>query len=1002
MNYFPRSLIGAAIASILATPTVTWAQSADATLRGNAPASADVTAKNVATGVTRRTKAGADGSYTIAGMPPGTYRVDAGPGTEQVVTLSVASTATLDLAPSTGGEVVEAPMQEVTVTGRRLTEVRTSEVGNTVSAQQIATVPQMTRNFLEFADTVPGVVFEVDGKGKTSIRGGAQNDNGVNLYIDGVGQKGYVRSGVAGQSGDTQGNPFPQLAIGEYKVITSNYKAEYDQVSSAAITALSRSGTNKFEVDGFGTYTSDNWRATTPGERAADMKTPSESKEYGVSVGGPIIEDRMHFFFTYEAKRYQTPQTVLAGGTAPPDVVAALPADAAAQLGPATINFDENLFFGKIDWSFSDYDRLELTAKVRDENSDGDQLGVAVAASAAISTDNNDKRYELSWKHNADRWLNEVQFTYEDTFFVPHPASSGKNGTLYTFNNGTDDSNILAVDGADPRAGQNKGQKGWAVADNLTLSDIDWMGDHTMKFGVKYKSVELTAADAISGQPVFFYNTTAAGASAVPYKATVALPVAGFPSTIVSDDKQFGVYAQDDWAVNDHLTLNLGIRWDIEKNPSYLDNKTPQFVIDSLNQLVDADGPGPGTALVPYRDTLGASNDPNVRINIDDYLSNGNNRKAQKDEIQPRFGFSYDIGADQQHVIFGGAGRSYDRTLYDFLQLEQTKFALATVDVRFNAADGVPGHACVDNGVSCRTWNPAFLTDPNLLVAPFNGQAGEIDLINNDLAVPYSDQFSLGIRNKLADWNTSVAVTRVNSYNGFLFRLGNRYPNGEFWDPVARSQPWGNSLPGLGSLIIGDSGIETKSTQVLLSAEKPYSEESKWGMTFAYTYTNATQNRDINEHYSFDQSSINEYRWVVSNAVARHRIVATGSFGLPWDIQLATKLTWSTPIPGTTSSCLATGLFDNGAPCQQVTFNPNSGGSGYTSIDLQVTKNFELGQMGSMYIRLDALNITGEDNLVDYQYGTGTDGLVHRARYAPDGNITGVPRTLRASFGFKF
>ena len=55
-------------------------------------------------------------------------------------------------------------MQEVTVTGRRLQEVRTSEVGTTVSQQQIETVPQMTRNFLEFADTVPGVVFEVDGE----------------------------------------------------------------------------------------------------------------------------------------------------------------------------------------------------------------------------------------------------------------------------------------------------------------------------------------------------------------------------------------------------------------------------------------------------------------------------------------------------------------------------------------------------------------------------------------------------------------------------------------------------------------------------------------------------------------------------------------------------------------------------------------------------------------------------------------------------------------------
>ena len=213
MNNFSRSLLASGIAAALASPVCVQAQSADATLRGTAPANAEVVAQNVATGVTRRTTANAAGGYTLAGLPPGTYRVNAGPGTETVVTLSVASTATLNLAP---GEVVgevsapEQPMQEVTVTGRRLNEVRTSEVGTTVSMQQIETTPQMTRNFLEFADTVPGVVFEVDASGRTSIRGGAQNENGVNLYIDGVGQKGYVRSGVSGQAGDTQGNPFAE------------------------------------------------------------------------------------------------------------------------------------------------------------------------------------------------------------------------------------------------------------------------------------------------------------------------------------------------------------------------------------------------------------------------------------------------------------------------------------------------------------------------------------------------------------------------------------------------------------------------------------------------------------------------------------------------------------------------------------------------------------------------------------------------------------------------
>ncbi|HET9472658.1 MAG TPA: carboxypeptidase-like regulatory domain-containing protein, partial [Steroidobacteraceae bacterium] len=385
MSHLPRSILGAAIAAALALPSVTLAQSAEATLRGHAPANVDVTAKNVATGATRRTRSGDDGSYTLAGLAPGTYRVDAGAGTETVVTLSVASTATLDLVTGDATAETEAPMQEVVVSGRRLNEVRTSEVGATVSQQQIESVPQMTRNFMEFADTVPGVVFQVDANGKTSIRGGAQNQNGVNLYIDGVGQKGYVRSGVSGQAGDTQGNPFPQLAIAEYKVITSNYKAEYDQISSAAITAISRSGTNEFEGQAFGTFSQDNWRASTPAEQASGIKSESETKEYGLAFGGPIMQDRMHFFLTYEAKRYVTPVTVIPGTTTPPDILAQLPANAAEQLGPATIGFDEDLYFAKLDFEPTDADRFEISAKIRDETALNERTGAGTAASASVN-----------------------------------------------------------------------------------------------------------------------------------------------------------------------------------------------------------------------------------------------------------------------------------------------------------------------------------------------------------------------------------------------------------------------------------------------------------------------------------------------------------------------------------------------------------------------------------------------------------------------------------------
>src|SRR2546430_1258894 len=306
-----RSLIASFVASALASaagaPSVTWAQEAGATLEGKAEADSEVTAKNVDTGLTRHTKAGSDGTYAIVGLPAGTYNVDAGPGTQQTVTLSVASTETLNL------EKVET----VTVSGtaQRLAEVKTSEIGFIVSQQQIETVPQLTRNFLEFADTVPGMEFKVDSSGNTSLRGGAQNTSSVNVYIDGVGQKNYVKEGGVSGQFFTQGNPFPQLAIGEYKVITSNYKAEYDQISSAAVTAETKSGTNKFAGQVFGTYTGTNFRAETPSELASNpnIKTPSKDKEFGFAFGGPIIQNSLHFFVPYEPKRFTTPIAITPG-----------------------------------------------------------------------------------------------------------------------------------------------------------------------------------------------------------------------------------------------------------------------------------------------------------------------------------------------------------------------------------------------------------------------------------------------------------------------------------------------------------------------------------------------------------------------------------------------------------------------------------------------------------------------------------------------------------------
>lgn len=990
------SLITAGVASTAALPTVSWAQTANATLQGKAPTGAQITARNVATGSVRVTKAAANGSYALVGLPPGTYRVDAGPGTERTVTLSVASTSSLDLgagAPPPSGPVTT--LGAVNVTATALLDTKTPEVGNTVSLHQIRTVPQITRNFLEFADTVPGMIFSVDSSGHTFLRGGAQNYDSTNIYIDGVGQKNYVFGGPTGQF-FSQGNPFPQLAIGQYKVITSNYKAEYGQISSAAVTAVTKYGTNDFHGEVYGNYTDDSYRDQTPSEKASGHKTPSKDKEYGFALGGPLIQDKMHFFITNEVKRFDTPVTVVPGVAGVTDL---LPPSVQAQFGPASNPFFENLFFGDIDFEPTDRDRFEFRAQLRNEKQINN-VGGTTAASNGINTKNKDDRYVLDWQHSADAWFNELQFTYENAFYRPTPITLGV-GQAYTFGP-ANDGRIISTGAPSPGAGQNKGQKGPGLKDDLTFNNFHWLGDHTVKLGFEYKQVTLTAQDNGDSTAQAFYNvcpldstdpTCPPGTGATPYKIQFPVPTVGQSPVVTSKDKQFGVYAQDDWALNDHLTLNLGVRWDIDKNPSYLDWVTPANVVEAFG-MQDPNAP-PGQT---YAQSLALGG-----VNINDYISNGRNRHAQKNEWQPRLGFSYDLNGDARHVIFGGAGRSYDRNLYQYLQLEQTKAALSTPTYYFSTA----AQPC--KGQPCVPWDPSYSTIPGLQALVQGSNAGkEVDVINNNLKVPYSDQFSLGMRNTIGEWNTSATVARIKSKDGFIFTLGNRYSNGAFW--MNGSQPWCCGVPGFGPLIIGNNGVETRSTQVLLSAERPYTKQSGWSASFAYTYTNANQNRDILNYggYGFDQATIQQYPFVTSDIAPKHRLVATGAIDGPWGITFASKLTLATPTPNN-------GFINynypvtapNGANNLPVAGVPSGGKSflfggpifGYRSVDFEATKNFQIQGDTLVYVRLDVLNAFNYKNLVDVN---STYPTYYPVTYNTTGNITGVPRTFKFTLGVRW
>lgn len=994
-----RKLLACALASSLmlgAAPSV-FAQSSNATLRGHAPAGSQVTATNTQTGQSRRAGTSTDGSYALVGLPPGTYRVDAGPGTEQTVTLSVATSVNLDLVAAGNAPAGDATtLDTVTVTAPALTEVKTSEVGTNVSLKQINTVPQLTRNFLEFADSVPGMQFSTDAAGHSQIRGGAQQASAVNVYIDGVGQKSYLFGGVSGQE-QSAGNPFPQLAIGEYKVITSNYKAEFDQVGSAAIVAQTKSGTNEFHGEVFGRHTDSGWRTDTAAEKAPGKeKQRTHQNEYGFALGGPIIQDKMHFFFSYEGKGFVIPADPVVPGRRV-SLGDFLPEDVRAKFGPVTRPFKEDLYFGKIDWDVGDNDRLELSAKIRKEDS-RDSVGGITTADAAKNNSNEESRYDLRWMHYGESYLNEARFTYEDVLFNPTAYTIG-NQSIYT--EGLDQNQAVIIDDATSGlAIQHKGQKGWGIQNDITFSSLQWHGDHVIKAGIKYKQLDLEQSENSTLNPTFYYAVndgflpvspyTPIGTNGTPYQVNFRLPFDGVTPSIVTNDKQFGIYIQDDWDVNDRLQLNIGLRWDYEKIPSYEDYVTPASLVDVLmnghslynNSQANIDAGIAGTQVpITYAEQLALGG-----VNIDDYISTGSNRKADKNNWAPRLGFSYDLSGDERHVLFGGVGRSYDRNLFDLMGLEQVKYGLAPYTIRFAESSG-----CTLTPGQCVNWDPSYLNGIDTLAGLVQNTAlrGEPNMLNNNLETPYSDQISLGMRNSVGEWNTSAAVAYIHSKKGLVFTLGNRYPDGSFWGSPSWGgvgQPWEYAPPGFGgNLILANNGIETKTTQLLLSADKPYTKESGWGVSAAYTYSHARGNRGGDEHYAFDGETIDDFPFIALKAVPEHRLVMTGIYDLPWNITASAKVTLSTPPP---LNEIVPGNEGHGVPAAI----DGPGTLAVKQLDLSLSKDMLVTENVTVQVRGDLINALDADNFSGTQWSW-NDGNP-QTRYDRYGSQYSPPRTL--------
>lgn len=945
-----------AVAISLAGAGGAAAQVSTSTLRGTvtegaaAEAGAQIVAREIATGFTSQATADANGGYVLSGLRPGTYEISAttveGQSASEVVTIGVGQVGEVDLAiggtASAGVDTGATELGEVVVTGRRLVEMRTSEVATNVSTQQIDNLPQNSRNFLNFAALAPGVRVSDDPE-RRNFSSGALSANQTNVFIDGQSLKNNVtQGGLAGQD-SSRGNPFPQAAIQEFRVSTQNHKAEYEQAGAAIITAVTRSGTNEFHGEVFGFLQNDNMVSRDYFDVRNNVPKPEyERQQYGAWVSGPIIEDQLHYFVSYEANNQDRATRV--------DLNDAIPASIRDQYeGAFVVPFRSELYFGKLSWTPAANHQVDLSVTRREETDVRDFGGGTVfdrATNIAVETTS----ANLRWTWTGDGFLNEASIDYLDAFWSPRAASTGR--SVRTEPNSTFPELALGA----RTYQQDKGQTGITLRNDLTLTGL---GDHLVKMGVKIARQEYEAAEGSFFEPQFTYAPGDYTFSGDPIRAEV-----GFGNPYATgENTQIGLYIQDDWDITDRLQLNLGIRWDYESNMMNNDFVTPAALAAAVRAWPN-----------------------NTEINWEEYISTGDNRESFMGAFQPRLGFSYDLSGDERTVLFGGVGRYYDRVLFDYAQVEYNRSSYRVASVNFDA--GTP-------------WNDAYYDREALLGLIAGGAGGsEAYMLSNEVKMPYSDQATLGVRHQFDDWVATFTFSHIESYDGFSWVLANRFPDGSFRSPTG-ALPWGQAPTGYSNIIVSESNDRSRYNALYLTLDKPYSASSGWGANIAYTFADAEEygHRDP---YVLDEPNAEAWGWHRADAAERHRLVLSGIKDLPWGLTGSTLITLGsgqayTQIRGNPDGSV-TFLPGSGEPDERI------GPFAFAQVDLRLSKDFDLWNGHSFSIILDAINVTDETNFGYEQWVGGfipAPGSTN-ANFGQPSRLISPPRSFQVGLRYRW
>lgn len=876
---------------------------------GQAIGTVEITAANTATGVRTTTLSTAAGSYVFPAVPVGLYDVEARrigyqAQVRNAVRVTLSSTSLVNFILEVGAAEL-APLQVSVDQG--LIDPDQTGVVDLVSAEQIEAIPVAGRNFSDLVALSPKVgVSAGDGTGGNLSLGGGRR--GANLIqIDGAGSTGTFFGGEA-RGSDRIPFAFSIESVEEFQVVSNGFDVEFGFFSGGVINAVTKSGTNEFHGSAFGYFRdAEITKNDFFGRPAPDFK----SQQLGITLAGPIVKDKIHFYLAVERQDRDEPVFGLpAPGDTPDQSLRAHPDSVGRMLdimkdvygiedfaGVSPQTQDETTVFARIDWQLSNDHRLTLRHNYTKLESLGDRVSsnetignggvfnntgnssVASLTSILSPTVWNEARIQYATEprpREANSLLPQLE-VFANHCFVPEVA-----GTCPSADREFQDMEALN----DPVLPNNLEETTWEFIDNLYLTS----GNHDLKFGVHFNNFSYVNFFFFNQQGEFeFANDGGVSAlgnleNMVADEFSRALPNPGPDGQFFTSDdvlplaeystRELSFYVQDSWHATDNLTLTFGARYDITTIP----DAAP------LNQdLLDSP------------------------LGLDTRVTPGDNN------LSPRVSFTLDPDGTGNSQIRGGVGLFFGRfpsVLYsnsllntgaNQLSLFCTGSEVPTPDYAAYAADlsTIPT-ACAGGGAASpptpsinvfaedfeypRTWKASLGYDREI----GQGLGLSLDGLFSTTTQNFSVQNQNVLETQFFTGNSGRAVhaplNRIDPNDGEPFSSSNRRIDTSFFDALVHT-----------------SDAEARTWQLSLGLDKRMTDWLSWN--FGYTFTDSRDNASysccISSTFAFetpnsgDQNTIGDPgdelngNWGPADFNRKHTFVLSGIVDLPAGFQVS-------------------------------------------------------------------------------------------------------------------